>query len=295
MKKYIVKNSVRLDGKLLKVGSIVELESIPPILAADFELIGTSPQSQETVTIIHENKDPLYRVGLFVTGKCNMNCAHCSQAEFRANHGDMELETAIKVINAVKNSGRKMVFSVTGGEPTLWPHLYEVFKLAKDAGCFPEAWLFSNGSDCSQVEKLLSDELVTKYCTNAANCRPACHELKKKFPSNVVISGGGHFPLIKTAVWNSIPAACNCPGVAVQGNRVWACPNFFSIITRHHFDIEQYSKAFSCSVDDDWISFFAENETKKYTSRMCMFCEANKKCQMGVSQDEKIKRYSSGI
>ena len=219
MKKYIVKHSVRLDGKLLRVGSVVELESVPSVLAADFELIGTSPQAQETVTIIHENKPALWRVGLFVTGKCNMNCAHCSQAEFRANHGDMELDTAVKVINAVKNSGRKMVFSVTGGEPTLWPHLYEVFKLAKDAGCFTESRLFSNGSDCGQVEKLIADGLLSMYCTNAANCRPVCCELEKKFPSNVFISGGGHFPLIKTAVWNSIPAACNCPGVAVQGNR----------------------------------------------------------------------------
>lgn len=293
--RYKVKNQIRLNGKNCRVGEIIELDSIPAIIASDFELVSESAPPVETIIIDHENKPALSRVGLFVTGRCNMNCAHCSQAEFRANHGDMELETVVKIIESVKASGRKMIFSITGGEPTLWPHLYEAFKLAKDAGCFPEAWLFSNGSDCAQVEKLLADGLITKYCTNAANCRPACHELKKKFPSNVVISGGGHFPLIKTAVWNSIPAACNCPGVAVQGNRVWACPNFFSIITRHGFDMEQYRAEWSRSIDEDWISFFSENETKKYASRICMFCEANKKCQAGVKQNEKIKRYSSGI
>ena len=59
--------------------------------------------------------------------------------------------------------------------------------------------------------------------------------------------------------------------------------------------MEKYQSAWSVSVDDDWINFFSKNETKKYVSRMCMFCEANKKCQAEVSADEKVRRYSSGI
>jgi len=293
--KFLVRHDIRLNGVHHRAGAIVEMDCLPQILAGDLEPFPIPPAEKETIKIAHENKSALWRVGLFVTGKCNMNCAHCSQAEFRADHGDMDFSTVEKVCSAVKNSGRKMVFSVTGGEPTLWPRLYDAFKLAGESGCFPEAWLFSNGSDCGQVERLIADGLLTHYRTNAANCRPQCHELKNKYPKNVFISEGGHYPLIRRAVWNAIPAACNCPGVAVQGNRVWACPNFYSIIKRHNFDMEKYQAVWSVSVDEDWIKFFAENETKKYVSRMCMFCEANKKCQAEVSADEKVRRYSSGI
>lgn len=294
--KYLILNDIRIDGKHYRKGSVIEFDSIPAVMASDFAPMPEAPVPR-TVTpeAAWKNKPALWRVGLFVTGRCNMNCTHCSQKEFRENHGDMDLETVEKVCASVKKSGREMIFSVTGGEPTMWPHLHKAFELAHYAGCFPETWLFSNGSDCKQIDKLIDDGLLSCYKTNAANCRTECHELKKKYPKNVFISGGGHFPLIKRQVWNAIPAACNCPGVAVQGNRVWACPNFYSIITRHSFDMEQYRRDWSRSVDEDWITFFAENETKKFTSRLCMFCEANKKCQEGISQDEKVRRYSSGI
>jgi len=293
--RFLVKNEIRIDGKHRRAGEIIELDYLPPILANDFELLEDEKKPEKTIKIIHENKPPLWRIGLFVTGNCNMNCAHCSQAEYRANHGDMDFSVVERVCASVKNSGRKMIFSVTGGEPTLWPRLYDAFKLAKESDCFPESWLFSNGSDCGQVEKLIADGLLSFYRTNAANCKAQCRELKNKYPKNVLISEAGHFPLIKQTVWNSIPAACNCPGVAVQGDRVWACPNFFSIITRHNLDMNQYREAWSKSIDEDWISFFAENETKKYVSRICTYCEANRKCQAEVSADEKVRRYSSGI
>ena len=292
---YLVLHNIRIDGKHYRAGERVELDSIPPILASDLAAFPEAPCHKSPQNVVHENKPPLWRVVLFVTGRCNMNCAHCSQKEFKTDHGDMDIATVEKICTAVKDSGRKMIFSVTGGEPTLWPYLHKAFEIAKSAGCFTESWLFSNGSDAKQIEKLIADGLLTHYKTNAANCRPECHELKKKFPKNVQISSGGHYPLIKSSIWNSIPAACNCPGVAVQGNRVWACPNFYSIITRHSLDMDQYRRDWSKSIDEDWISFFAENENKKFMSRVCMLCAANKKCQKGISQDEKVRRYSSGI
>lgn len=293
--KYIALNSVRIDGKHYNAGDVAELDSLSSIMSNDFKLLEVKQVTKSNQTKVHVNPEPLFRVGLFVTGRCNMNCAHCSQKEFRADHGDMELATVEKICDAVKSSGCEMVFGVTGGEPTLWPHLYDAMKLAKASGCFSQSWLYSNGTDCGQIDILITDGLLTRYNTNAANCRAECHELKKKFPQNVNISTGGHFPLVKKAQWNAIPAECNCPGVAVIGDRVWPCANFYSIIKRHHFDYEQYKKEWSRSVDEDWISFFAENETKKYNSRICMFCEANRKCQREIAPDEKVRRYSSGI
>jgi hypothetical protein len=242
-----------------------------------------------------ENKPPLFRLNLFVTGRCNMDCAHCSQAEYRHGHGDMDIAVARAAISAVKASGRTMVFSATGGEPTLWPHLRELFEIVHDAGCFSETWLFSNGTRCDLIRPLLEHGLLGLYRTNAANCRAECRELARDFPGKVKISEGGHFPLIKRPSWNSIPAMCNCPGVAVQGDRVWPCANWYSIIVRHGFDLAAYREEWARPVESDWISFFALREQEKYASRMCMYCEANILCQKGVPVDEKVLRYSRGI
>ena len=237
---------------------------------------------------------PLYRVSFFVTGRCNMNCGFCSQKQFRDNHGDMDLAVAKQVIDTIKTSDIRPIFSVTGGEPTLWPHLVELFEYASAAKCFTESWMFSNGTLIEHIEKLIGGGLLDFYRTNAANCRSECYEIKKRFPENVKISPAGHYSIIKKMKLNSIPAECNCPGVAVQGDKIYACPNMYSITKRHKLDIEPYIGRFIYSVDDDWISGMREHELEKYQARFCMYCEANKKCQRQIT-DEKVLRYTSGI
>ena len=237
---------------------------------------------------------PLYRVSFFVTGRCNMNCANCSQKEFRDHHKDMDLAVAKNIIDTIKKSDIRPIFSVTGGEPTLWPHLVELFEYASKAKCFTESWMFSNGTSIEHIEYLLGHGLLDFYRTNAANCKPECYEIEKRFPKSVRITKAGHYYLPKKMLRNTIPAECNCPGVAVQGDKVYACPNLFSITTRHKLNTEPYMSRLIYSVNDDWISGMREHELEKYRSRFCMYCEANKKCQRQIC-DEKVLRYTSGI
>jgi hypothetical protein len=304
-----VKTSTRIEGRLYRLGDQITLDVIPSILAGDLEPIPDPPAPKPAapataphpvaVTLIpprkFANKPTLWRLNLFVTGRCNMDCAHCSQAQFRHDHGDMDFTVAETAIAKVRDSGRKMIFSATGGEPTLWPHLHRLFVLVKESGCFPETWLFSNGTKCELIRPLLAEGLLDCYRTNAANCRPECRELAKDYPDRVLISESGHYPLLRRPVWNSLPAQCNCPGLAVQGDRVWPCANWYSIIVRHGLDLGLYRDEYARPVGSDWIEFFAERESEKYTSRMCTLCEANKLCQKVMPVETKVLRYRRGV
>jgi hypothetical protein len=234
----------------------------------------------------------LPRCDMFVTGRCTLKCAQCSQREFRADHGDMELSVAKKVVDDVRKSGRKMILSLTGGEPTLWPHLIEFLKYSN--GVFAQIWLYTNGHNSAITETAIKSKLVTKVVSNIANAQPGAISLASKYPTVVKIDNGGHRLLSRKVAWNSLPAECNCMGFAVQGSTVWPCPNMYSLAKRHGFDMDFYRKEFSCPVSGDWLAFVDNTERKKFGALMCAYCDANRKVQR-VRDAEKSRSNSRGI
>ena len=292
--KYIVKTGMILEGRMRKPGDIVELASVPPIIAADLEPLATTAEIKESkisepVRLKLEHQPILFRLAIFTTGACDMSCAHCSQAEFRKHHKHQDFAVVKHVLDTIKANKPEMVMSITGGEPTMWPHLRECLEYIKQLG-FADCWMYSNGSNADITAGIVADGLVNILRTNAANCRKDLIALRGKYPEIVRISSAGHIPLPKSPTWNSLPAACNCPGVALQGEYIYPCPNFYSIHIRHKWDMESYvGKAVFRYDDPDWLEKI--QAVNRYNMRHCMFCEANKYYQL-QHDHKRTKRYA---
>ncbi|MET9681235.1 radical SAM protein [Streptomyces coeruleorubidus] len=71
---------------------------------------------------------------LEVTGKCQLECAHCyADSGPRGTHGTMTREDWLDVIDAAHGLGVRVIVFV-GGEPTLYPHLAELVERAARPG-----------------------------------------------------------------------------------------------------------------------------------------------------------------
>lgn len=71
-------------------------------------------------------------LGLDITRRCNLNCAHCG-AKKETYNNELSTGDIKKALNQAAEYGVQ-TFSVTGGEPMLRSDLFEIFKYAKDKG-----------------------------------------------------------------------------------------------------------------------------------------------------------------
>jgi len=94
---------------------------------------------------------PLWRCELILTGRCNFKCPYCRHVGGR----DLEFEQAAAVVREWAAQGLKNV-RFSGGEPTLWPGLLELVKLAKSLGVERIAVSTNGSSDISVYRDLLS-------------------------------------------------------------------------------------------------------------------------------------------
>ena len=98
---------------------------------------------------------------LIYTAGCNFRCPFCHNAE-------LVLPEQIKKLDLVpeddvldllrKRKGFLDALSITGGEPTLQPDLYEFIKKVKEIGVLVK--VDTNGSNPDVIERLLADKLV---------------------------------------------------------------------------------------------------------------------------------------
>jgi radical SAM protein with 4Fe4S-binding SPASM domain len=60
-----------------------------------------------------------------VTYKCDLNCIHCSSDAKPSNPLQMSREDCLRIISEAAKMGIKEI-AFSGGEPLLWPHIFEV-------------------------------------------------------------------------------------------------------------------------------------------------------------------------
>lgn len=308
MPQYQALSSFIYQGAVVKAGEIVIADSIPSILADKFRMVDNS-MTVDTKTVPKINlripdagKLPpirwssLYRVDIFLTGRCNINCAHCSQKGYRQDHADIDKAVVFKVIDRIRDSKLKTKISYTGGEPTLHPDFPEIVEyVAKNLPFDTYINLLSNLTYLDIICDSIDKGYVKGVYSNLANCHAKnADELLSRYGKDVVkLSSYGHLPLPKTPVWDSIPADCHCPGVALMGNKIYACPNLYSLAKQHGYLHDD--DPLVCDVDDDWIEYFKKNENMKYRNYLCTLCPSNAYVKKEITENEKVKRYSSGI
>jgi len=78
-------------------------------------------------------KSPL-QIDLFAVDICNLKCPMCPRQEFIPGKGYMDFSTVKKILDQATQYGL-YAFNFAGlGEPTLYPHLFEVIRHAKEKG-----------------------------------------------------------------------------------------------------------------------------------------------------------------
>lgn len=80
-----------------------------------------------------QEKVPLH-LDLELTTRCNLKCEFCPRTITPQKIADMELELAKRIIKEFAEKGGYAIKFVYLGEPTLYPHLVEVVKYAKECG-----------------------------------------------------------------------------------------------------------------------------------------------------------------
>ena len=84
------------------------------------------------------------RINWMITGKCNYNCRHCFNAVDNAPlMSEWTLEEAVRLLEEAKACGVN-AFTITGGEPMLHPHFFELLEEIYKRGMFVDE-LNTNG------------------------------------------------------------------------------------------------------------------------------------------------------
>jgi len=95
----------------------------------------------------------LSEVKIEVTYKCNLNCWHCSSEASSENFYELSLDQCKQIIfDSVELGANQIAFS--GGEPFLWPHLYDSILYAKSLGC--KVFVYTNGCSKDVADKISS-------------------------------------------------------------------------------------------------------------------------------------------
>ncbi len=79
-----------------------------------------------------------------ITGRCNYHCKHCFMSAPDYKGSDLSLEQMIHVLDELDSCGIKVI-SLTGGEPLVNPHLYEILDVMKERNMVLET-LYTNGA-----------------------------------------------------------------------------------------------------------------------------------------------------
>ncbi|MFW5986238.1 MAG: radical SAM protein, partial [Halanaerobiales bacterium] len=93
------------------------------------------------------------------TSACNLNCTGCWAGKYNKSDS-LELETIDRIITEAKDLGIYFIV-LSGGEPTVYPHLFEIFERHQDVGFM----MYTNGT-------LIDDEMADKML-EVGNVSPA--------------------------------------------------------------------------------------------------------------------------
>jgi hypothetical protein len=95
---------------------------------------------------LRENRSSYIHLSWMIHGQCNYRCSYCHKNNWGGSSRRLEYDHAISFLERFLEhySGRRIVVSFSGGEPTLWPHFAELVQWLHVRGI--SMGLTSNGS-----------------------------------------------------------------------------------------------------------------------------------------------------
>ena len=171
--------------------------------------------------------DKAYRDALiYVTLACNLRCPRCFlhdlTAQTRAYMMTWEqYETILRRLR--EQSVHLRCLQLTGGEPTLWPHLKQAIARAKELGICDHVRVSTNAVDRNAGDYEGADSLCISHY-GALN-RHDILRLKRTFRGKTRVICVDHlpWPFPEGPDPSTLPADCNCVLLTFLGDRVWPC------------------------------------------------------------------------
>ncbi len=87
-------------------------------------------KTRERFKKIHDYKPP-YMLVISPTMKCNLKCVGCYAGEYKQKQ-NLDFETVDKILTEAKEKLGMYFITISGGEPFIWPHLFEILKKHND-------------------------------------------------------------------------------------------------------------------------------------------------------------------
>jgi radical SAM protein with 4Fe4S-binding SPASM domain len=91
----------------------------------------------------HKRPFKLTEFKIEVTYRCTLNCVHCSSDARPSNPLEMARDDCLRFVSDAAQAGAKKV-AFSGGEPLLWPHIFDAVKSARQSGL--EVSIYTSGN-----------------------------------------------------------------------------------------------------------------------------------------------------
>jgi|GEM_PF-4510441 len=212
---------------------------------------------------------------IFVTSQCGENCPYCSQTHLRQSLGKyhMGLDEVGKLIERCQILGVHYdLIRLSGGEPTLWKHIYPGLEMLSNSGIADKFDIASNCQRPDVIEAiidLLSAVRLTLYPNNSDSIR----EIALKYPEKVNVWGEAHRKMPAMPLKGTLPANCCCTAQAYSKGWFYSCPNAFS--NACHVGLDVHSPELACSVNENFGAHFLAHHESRYSHLICSVCLAN--------------------
>lgn len=223
------------------------------------------------------------------TSRCDRLCSTCLMYDWvltdRPAH-DISLEQLDRFLRASESSGYKFYMHIGGGEPLLWPNLYDGLRMIKESRCSAGILLPTNGKMSPKKAKTLEECLpffdclrITRYHDNESDAEEILNYVRNRSNMPIKISGRTthYLGIPSRRVENGTPAICRCSAYAFWGEEVTLCVSAPILMRKlpevAHVD---YSKKYI------WNSDITQGYLKKFkTPRteqiICGYCVQNKR------------------
>jgi len=110
-----------------------------------------------------------------VTYRCDLNCVHCSSDARPSNSLEMSRDDCVRILaEAAKMGARDVAFS--GGEPLLWPHVFDVVEAAAEHGLKVTLYTSGCADDFQKKAKRLRELGTSRFIFSMFGATATSHE-----------------------------------------------------------------------------------------------------------------------
>jgi len=110
-----------------------------------------------------------------VTYRCDLNCVHCSSDGRPSNSLEMARDDCLRILREAADMGAKDV-AFSGGEPLLWPHIFDAVNAASALGLTVTVYTSGNADDFKHKATRLYDLGATRFVFSIFAATQVSHE-----------------------------------------------------------------------------------------------------------------------